>query len=217
MVIYHFTFDLGMFGFIDGSTPVTGFWAAFARSVAGSFLALAGFSLYLAHNSGMNWRGYWRRIGVLVGCAALITVATYFAMPEQFIFFGILHSIALASLLGVAFLRLPWAVTLVVAVMILALPQLYRDAVFHAPWLLWVGLAPGFPQTMDYEPMFPWFGAFLLGMAVAQMLLSRGPLARSVATPLMARVTWPGRHSLVIYLVHQPVIIGLFNVYFWLR
>jgi uncharacterized membrane protein len=217
MVIYHFTFDLGMFGFIDANTPVTGFWAVFARSIAGSFLALAGFSLYLAHHRGVNWRDFGRRVGVLVSCAALITVATYYAMPQQFIFFGILHSIALASLLGLAFLRLPWAVTLLLAVMILAVPQMYRDMAFDVPWLLWVGLAPGFPQTMDYEPMFPWFGAFLLGMAAAQYMLSRGPLTRRLGSPLMARITWPGRHSLVIYLVHQPVIIGLFNAYFWLR
>jgi uncharacterized membrane protein len=217
MVIYHFTFDLGMFGFIDGNTPVTGFWAVFARSVAGSFVALAGFSLFLSHQRGIKWGAFWRRMGILVGCAALITLATYFAMPQQFIFFGILHSIALASLLGLAFLRLPWVVTLLVAAAVLAVPQLYRDVAFDAPWLLWVGLAPGFPQTMDYEPMFPWFGAFLLGMSAAQLMLSRGPLVRKAASPLMARVTWIGRHSLVIYLVHQPVIIGLFNLYFWMR
>jgi uncharacterized membrane protein len=217
MVIYHFTFDLGMFGFIDGNTPVTGFWAVFARSVAGSFVALAGFSLFLSHQRSIKWGAFWRRMGILVGCAALITLGTYFAMPQQFIFFGILHSIALASLLGLAFLRLPWAVTLLVAAAVLAVPQFYRDVAFDTPWLLWVGLAPGFPQTMDYEPMFPWFGAFLLGMSAAQLMLSRGPLVRKAAPPLMARVTWIGRHSLVIYLVHQPVIIGLFNVYFWLR
>jgi uncharacterized membrane protein len=217
MVIYHFTFDLGMFGFIDGSTPVTGFWALFARAVAGSFLALAGFGLYLAHHRRINWRGFLRRFGILVGCAALITVATYFAMPQQFIFFGILHSIALASLLGLAFLRLPWGLTLLVGLAIIAVPQLYRDAAFNVPWLLWVGLAPGFPPTMDYEPVFPWFGVFLLGMSAAQLALARGPLTRAVASPRMRRVTWAGRHSLMIYLIHQPVIIGLFNVYFWLR
>jgi uncharacterized membrane protein len=171
----------------------------------------------LSHQRGIKWGAFWRRMGILVGCAALITLATYFAMPQQFIFFGILHSIALASLLGLAFLRLPWVVTLLVAAAVLAVPQLYRDVAFDAPWLLWVGLAPGFPQTMDYEPVFPWFGAFLLGMSAAQLMLSRGPLVRKAASPLLARVTWIGRHSLVIYLVHQPVIIGLFNLYFLLR
>jgi uncharacterized membrane protein len=138
-------------------------------------------------------------------------------MPTQFIFFGILHSIAVASVLGLLFLRLPWGVTLTVAAAVMALPQFYRDVAFEGPMWLWVGLAPHFPQTMDYEPMFPWFGAFLLGLAAAQFMLSRGDLARTVASASMARITWPGRHSLIIYLAHQPILIGLFNVYFWLR
>lgn len=221
MVIYHFTFDLGMFGFIAPDTAVTGFWAIFARVVAGSFVALAGFSLVLSHGlgpgRGIRWPAFWRRLAVVAGAALLITVTTWFAMPEQFIFFGILHSIALSSLLGLAFLRLPWGVVLGVAAVFLIVPQLYRDVMFDTPLLLWVGLAPGFPATMDYEPLFPWFGAFLLGMVAAKIMVSRGALVRVMPSPLMARLSWPGRHSLVIYLLHQPVMIGLFNLYFWLR
>lgn len=217
MVIYHFTFDLGMFGFIDSYTPVSGFWAVFARTVAGSFLLLAGFSLVLSHGRAIVWSAFWRRFAVIAGAAVLITMATWFVMPTQFIFFGILHSIALCSVLGLAFLRLPWAVTLLVAVVFLTVPQVFRDVAFDTPALMWVGLAPNFPLTMDYEPVFPWFGAFLLGVVLARVILARGDLAQVVPSALMSRLTWPGRHSLVIYLVHQPVLIGLFNAYFWLR
>lgn len=217
MVIYHFTFDLGMFGFIGPYTAVTGFWAVFARAVAGSFLALAGFSLYLAHGRSIDWQKFWRRFGSVGGAALLISVATWFALPAQFIFFGILHSIALSSLLGLGFLRLPWGVTLGVASVILIIPQIYRDVVFDTPLLAWVGLAPEFPATMDYEPLFPWFGAFLLGLAAAQIMRQGGELRRSVPSRFLARLCWPGQHSLVIYLVHQPILIGLIKVFLWLR
>lgn len=217
MVIFHFTFDLAMFGFIAPQTPVTGFWAVFARTVAGSFLALAGFSLVLAHGRGIVWPSFWRRFGILVGAAALVSIATWFVMPQQFIFFGILHSIALSSLLGLAALRLPWWGVLGAAAAILALPQFWRHEVFDTPVLWWVGLAPTFPPSMDYEPVFPWFGAFLLGMAGAKWLLKRGPIVQGQPTPAMARMAWAGRHSLVIYLVHQPILIGLFITYTWLN
>ncbi|MDN5786458.1 MAG: DUF1624 domain-containing protein, partial [Pseudorhodobacter sp.] len=144
MVIYHFTFDLGMFGYIGPATAVSGFWALFARVVAGSFMALAGFSLFLAHPVSVNWPKYTRRLAVLVGCAALITVATYFVMPREFIFFGILHSIALASVLGLVFLRLTWWGTFIAGATIFALPQLYRSPAFDVPWLYWTGLGPNF-------------------------------------------------------------------------
>jgi uncharacterized membrane protein len=217
MVIYHFTFDLAMFGFIAPQTPVTGLWAAFARAVAGSFLVLAGFGLVLAQGRALAWPQFWRRFAVIAGAAALVTTATYLAMPQQFIFFGILHSIALSSLLGLAFLRLPWGAVLTAAVAVLALPQLWRHEAFAAPVLWWVGLAPTFPPSMDYEPVFPWFGAFLLGMVAAKAMLARGPLARRVATGWAGRVACVGRHSLPIYLAHQPVLIAGFIAYDWLQ
>lgn len=213
MIVYHFTFDLAMFGFIAPQTPVTGFWAIFARSVAGSFLALAGFSLVLAHGRGIVWAAFWRRFGVLVGAAALVSIATYFVMPHQFIFFGILHSIALSSLLGLAVLRLPWGAILGLAGFFLTVPQLWRHEAFDTPLLWWVGLAPTFPPSMDYEPIFPWFGALLLGMAAAKWRLARGPFGQTPPSPALARIAWIGRHSLIIYLVHQPILIGCFILY----
>ncbi len=216
MVIYHFTYDLSLFGFASPQNAVTGFWALFARLVAGSFVFLAGFGLFLSHHQGIRWPAFWRRFGVLVAAAALITVATFLAMRDSFIFFGILHSIALASLLGLAFLRWPVWVLGVVAVVVIALPRMARFEVLDGPLFYWTGLGTIAPYTMDYEPVFPWFGIFLLGMALAKLMLARGPLTRGVAPVWLARLTWPGRHSLVIYLVHQPVLIGLFSIYLWL-
>lgn len=215
MVVYHFTFDLAMFGYIGPYTAVTGFWAVFARAVAGSFLALAGFSLVLSHGRGVIWHRFWRRLAVIAGAAGLVSLATWFAMPEQFVFYGILHAIAVSSVLGLAFLRLPWWVLLGGAALMLYLPLVWRDAVFDVPLLWWIGLSPSVPPSMDFEPLFPWFAPFLAGMSAAKLMLARGPLARRATPPQLTWLSFVGRHSLVIYLIHQPLMIGLFIG--WLR
>ena len=100
-----------------------------------------------------------------------------------------------------------------VAGIVFSLPQLFRHMWFDTPLLWWLGLAPTYPPSMDYEPLFPWFGAFLLGMAAAKVVLGRGPMTYRVAAPWIRRLSWVGRHSLLIYLLHQPVLMGLFITY----
>lgn len=217
MVLFHFTRDLEQFGLIASGTTLGAGWSTFSRLVAGSFLFLAGVSLWLAHGQGIRWRAFLRRLAVLAGAAALITIATLVAMPDAFIYFGILHSIAVASVLGLAFLRLPVVVTLAVAVAVLVVPQIWPAGLIDAPWLVWTGLTTSVPRTLDYEPVFPWFAPFLFGIAVARLLARAGMLpARSTApAPLWHWLGWPGRHSLAIYLVHQPLLIGA--IWLWLR
>src|SRR5690606_34830203 len=115
MAVYHFTWDLGFFGYIEPDTATTGGWKIFARLIAGSFLFLVGFSLVLGHVQGFRARPFLFRLGKIGLAAAAITLATWFAFPETFIFFGILHAIAAASLVGLFFLRLPHVVTLLAA------------------------------------------------------------------------------------------------------
>jgi uncharacterized membrane protein len=217
MVLFHFTRDLEMFGLIAPGTTLTGGWSIFAKAVAGSFLFLSGVSLWLAHGQGIRWRPFLRRLAVLAGAAGLVTAATLVAVPQAFIFFGILHSIAVASVLGLAFLRLPAAVTLAAGAAVLILPQVWRSALFDPPWLVWIGLSATVPPTLDFEPVFPWFAPFLFGMAFARIVASSGLMARlsAPAGPVWQWLGWPGRHSLAIYLIHQPVLIGA--IWLWLR
>lgn len=211
MAAYHFTWDLEFFGYVLPGTTGFGAWKIFARSIASSFLFLVGFSLVLAHARGIRWAGFWRRFAMVAGAALAISIVTYIAMPSAFIFFGILHQIALASLLGLAFLRLPALLTLLVAAAVIALPQFFRAELFGHPAMWWVGLAPTNPRSNDYVPLFPWFGAVLLGIAAARFAVDTGLTAR-LATLYPGRWSRPlqfiGRHSLAFYLIHQPVLIG---------
>jgi uncharacterized membrane protein len=210
MATYHFTYDLEMFGYVPPGTAVTGGWAIFARMVAGSFLFLSGVSLYLAHGNGIRWRPFLRRLLVLVAAAALITAGTRYAMPDAYVFFGILHSIAAASVVGLVFLRSPAIATLAVAAAVVFARPYLQTGLFDAPALAWLGLSRWHVRAVDFVPVFPWLAACLAGIAFAKLAASLGLWGRLRGRMSgTARILgWPGRHSLVIYLVHQPVLIG---------
>jgi len=210
MVVFHFTFDLELFGWLPAGTTVSGGWGVFARIVAGSFLFLAGVSLVLAHGAGLRWPAFGRRLARVAGAAALVTAVTWFALPQAFIFFGILHSIAFCSVIGVLLLRVPGILLLVLAGVVVWVDRSMAFDMLNPRWLVWTGLGSTQPWTMDFVPVFPWLGAFLAGMGVARVAGRAGlwDRLRGVGARL-DRLAWPGRHSLAIYLVHQPVLIAL--------
>ena len=216
MVIFHFTFDLALFGLIDSGTMSQPFWYYFARMIAGSFLFLSGISLWLAHGQGIRWPAFWTRFAKVAAGAAVVTVGSIWFVPGGTILFGILHAIAAASLLGLIALRVPWPVTLGVATIIFVAAWGARFPAFDPLWLVWTGLAETRPMMGDYVPLVPWAAPVLAGIAVARAVrldLWRG---RAPST-LLHRLTFPGRHSLIIYIVHQPILFGLFYAWFWLQ
>jgi uncharacterized membrane protein len=209
MVIYHLSWDLLFYGWVDWAVEDGLGWRIFRTLIAGTFLALVGVSLVLAHRSGFNRRGFVRRLAMVAAGAVAVTIATYAVFPNAFVFFGILHAIALFSVLGLLFLRLVWWFCLACAVIVIALPFLVQASLFDWPPLLWVGLGTYFPRTMDYEPIFPWFGATLLGMAAAKLYLPDRLAGWRAGDRVSRSLRWAGRHSLPIYLIHQPVLIAL--------
>ncbi|WP_313531146.1 DUF1624 domain-containing protein [Shinella sp.] len=215
MAIYHFTWDLGFFGYIEPETATTGGWRIFARVIAGSFLFLVGFSLVLGQRKGFHARPFFIRLGKIGGAALIITIATWFAFRETFIFFGILHAIAAASVIGLLFLRLPVIVTLVAAAAAVAAPLYLRAPLFDHPALWWVGLSVNIPRSNDYVPLLPWLAPVLLGIVFAKLFVASTLPERLAGLGARTNGRWKtlleaaGRHSLAIYLIHQPVLIAL--------
>lgn len=205
MIAYHFSFDLYYFGYVDWPVTSAPGWRAFAASIASTFLFLVGVSLVAAHRDGIRWRPFLRRLAWVAAGAAVVTLGTAFAMPVP-IYFGILHAIALFSLMALPFVRAPVVVTAVAAAAVFALPFLWRDAMFAAPWGYPFGLAPQMPVTFDYEPIFPWFASTLLGVVTGR-LLTLTPRAAD-AGPVWGFIARLGRWSFPIYLLHQPVLFG---------
>jgi uncharacterized membrane protein len=206
MASYHFTWDLEFFGYIEPGTAVTGPWKIYARCIASTFLFLVGFSLYLAHGNGIRWRSFGKRFGQIAVAAVLISIVTYFVMGNGWIFFGILHGIALMSLFALPFLRLPVIITLVAAVVSVALPFYAQSPLFDHASLWWLGLSETLPRSNDYVPLFPWFAAVLSGIAAAKLTAKFGWLEKLALLPNGPRlVSLAGRHSMAFYLIHQPV------------
>jgi uncharacterized membrane protein len=216
MIAYHLSWDLLDYGLISVDVVNDPLWRGFAHVIAGTFLALVGFNLALANRNGIRQAPYLRRLGIIAGAAALVSLGTYWFMPQAFVYFGILHMIAVASVLALPFLRLPIAVIIVVAVLCLAAPSLLTSEAFDAKPLLWLGLSAHPVQTVDYVPVFPWFGVVLGGIAAARLMLDRGG-ERLLARWRFAAVAWRpilfvGRWSLPIYLLHQPLMVGIISL-----
>lgn len=212
MALFHLVFDLELFGLIAPGTSFQPGWRWLAYLTAGSFLGLAGVSLWLGHGAAIRWPGFVRRLA-LIGAAALgISLATWLTMPDRYIFFGILHAIAAASLIGLAARRLPALVLVMLAIAVAWLPQAARFAVFDPPALWWTGLQATGVRSIDYVPLFPWLAPFLLGLACAKLMARAGLWDRlalwqppGATRPLL----WAGRNSLLVYLIHQPILITL--------
>lgn len=213
MVAYHLCWDLSYFRFIAADVGYDPAWVLIARSILAVFLFLVGVGLVLGHGNGIRWRSFWRRWVFVVLGALAITVGTWFAFPQSFVYFGVLHAIALFSLLGLAFVRTPHWLAIVVAAVVIALPFFYSDALFNEKAWSWLGFWQVPPPTNDLVPVFPWFGAVLLGIIAARLVLASPLSARLAAIAPTGRLprllAFLGRWSLLIYLLHQPILLGL--------
>ncbi|WP_375464499.1 DUF1624 domain-containing protein [uncultured Methylobacterium sp.] len=213
MAAYHATWDLGYLRLTPENAALSPAGRACAHLIAGSFLLLVGVGLVLMNGRGVRPQPTLRRFLRIAGAAGLITVATVLAFPDSYIFFGILHCIAVSSVLALPFLFLPAAVTGLAAALVVALPHLVAHPFLDAPGLFFLGLGREVPRTNDYVPLFPWFGLVLLGVALGRIGLPwfmRSRLGAWRPRRWPARTaTFAGRHSLAIYLVHQPVLLAL--------
>lgn len=213
MGIYHLGWDLAYFGLAPPSLPYSWRMRVFSHVVAGAFLALVGVSLSVAHRAGPNWRAFIKRLTIVAGAAALVSVATFFGAPQAPIFFGILHCIAAASLIGALFLSAPAWAALVAGAAAVAAPLVYSSDLFNPAALLWLGLGTREPAALDWRPLLPWAGVALVGLGFAKLVPpgsfgSPFALWRPRAAPGRA-LAFAGRHSLAVYLVHQPILFAL--------
>ena len=213
MASYHSLWDVGYLRLTAENYALTPTGHRAAEAIAGTFLTLVGVGLVLMNGRGIRLRPTLMRLARIGGAALLVTIGTWFAFPDSYVFFGILHCIAVSSVLGLPFLFLPVPVTALAAAAIFAAPVLVHAPVLDAPILYFLGLGAGTPRTNDYVPLFPWFGFVLSGIVLGRLglpILARSRLGNWAPRSAPGRAaTFLGRHSLIVYLVHQPVLLGL--------
>ncbi len=181
-----------------------------------SYLCIMGMSLVLAAEH--TAAHFWQRLIRVACCAGLISVVSWVMFADRFIYFGILHFVVLASLLGQVLLRLNFLKSrwfwLLLALICLGTTWFPGTEVLDSRTLNWLGMAAHKPQTEDYVPLLPWFGIVLLGMALARSLQhSSYPQCHADVPTICQPAVVLGRHSLLIYMLHQPLLMALLWCY----
>lgn len=208
MITFHTLYLLNYFD-IQQIGVHYGFWRWFARVTAGTFIFVAGLSLTITHSRAKTTSDFMRRGLWIFTWGMGITLITLLISRTDYVRFGILHFFGITFILAPFFLRFRY-LNLVLGSTLLAIGIYLWSASFDFPWLLWMGLRPDGFRTMDYFPLLPWFGLFLVGMFCGPLLYPQGNRRFSIhefRSPVMSALTYPGRHPLVIYLLQWPAII----------
>lgn len=194
MIIFHASYDLQLFGFVDWDFS-QGFWFAFPRVIAFTFLFCVGASTNYTHHPEIRWTFLGRRSFKLGLAALIISISTYYLFPTQWIFFGTLHCILIGSILAAMLVnhrRISWII-----LSLILLGQYILG--FDIKWVSSILKKP----SMDFIPIYPWFWAILLGMLIGPYLSKMRGLNSLPTIPFLNSL---GRHSLIIYLLHQPIL-----------
>ena len=207
MIAHHICYDLCVFcGFpwVWFSNPV---WDVVHYLDAGLFILLAGVSSDFSHSN-------LRRGAKTLAVALVISVVTYcMKMP---IVFGVLHMMGVCMLLyGLTqsfWQRLPgWVIPALTAAGTLATYRLVDGYPTQTPHLWMFGLVTKDFYSSDYFPLLPWVFVFLFGTWLGRFIRAR-KLPHWFYTADCPPLAAIGRHSMLVYVAHQPVIYALVMV-----
>lgn len=219
MILYHALWDIvWLYGLpLAWYTGLPGhLWQQF---ICWTFILLSGFCIPFGHHT-------LRRGAEVFGCGVLVSAVTLLILPDAAVRFGVLTLLGSAMLLTAALRRLwdriPAAAGCMGCILLFGLtyhvnsgvwafgplPQVLYANAFTA----WLGFPPAGFYSTDYFSLIPWIFLFWTGYFLHRLIGKErmGLLQGSVCPPL----EWLGRHSLVVYLLHQPVIYVVLAIFF---
>ncbi len=201
MIFFHLFFDLTIFGALTINFSKSPFWYFLPRLIVFLFLIAVGLSLAVVHERRIQWKKFWPRLYKIIFLSICISVMTWFLFPRTWVYFGTLHCIALCSLMALPFLQLP-RLALCISLFLL-IPSALFDK--NIPWFT-------LPHaSMDYISPFPWFGVVCLGL----FLKTKGFHTIHLGDgKILSALSLLGRHSLKIYIMHQPLLYGTLYLFF---
>ena len=225
MMLYHGCWDLAFLFGVQANWYFGWPGRLWQQSICWVFILLSGFCVPLGHHT-------LRRGAVVFGGGALVTAVTLLVMPEDRVVFGVLtllgSAMLITGLLEPLLRRVPAGLGMAAAAVLFALTYQTQEGFWGLPgWAVtlpvewyrnygtaFFGFCPFWFYSTDYFPLLPWLFLFWAGYFLHR-LVGRArlePLQRSVCPPL----GWLGRHSLVVYLLHQPVIYGVLLLIFYI-
>lgn len=220
MVVYHILWDL----VAVAGVSIPWFYAKtaflFQQSICFSFILISGFSFCLG-------KGKLKRAITVIICAVIISLVTAIFIPENIILFGVLSLIGSAMLitylLEKALKRISPYIGLTIASILFIVTYnmkngglgILKYTVIKLPKFLYANYLTtflGLPfsdfASSDYVPLFPWLFLFFAGFFLYMIFEKRG-LLRYLSRISFAPLEIIGRHSLIIYMLHQPIIYAL--------
>jgi Predicted membrane protein len=221
MIFYHGFYTLAYLYNIKAGLILLNFFMPAEPYYAALFMFISGISSNLSHSN-------LKRGLKLLGISLIVTLVTYVAVREELIVFGILHFLSVCMILFGLFkplsdrFRFSVIPIAVCAVLFAATSGISRgyvglspqlgfllpESLYRTNWLAPLGIYNESFQSADYFPLFPWIFVFAAGTFVGK-LAAAGSFPRFTYRSRVPFFSWFGRHALILYLAHQPVIYGV--------
>lgn len=198
MFVFHTTYDLNLFNLISVDFFNDPFWFYLPRLIVALFLTATGMSLVVAHQNGTDYQKFFKRFFKIIFFSALISLFTYLFFRARWIYFGTLHCIAICSLVSILFINRP-KLSLFFSLLVIFVMNFY-----HINTQTFSRLIDH--PSMDFIPPFPWMGFVWFGIFLAHQSISNIKINFYSFTKV---ISFFNRHSLWIYLIHQPIIFGI--------